>query len=92
MCSALEECYANTLNALNEDEFILTGWEDDILNIAKNIIREQSPRQLYAIRRKLQSLMIHDVPPEFIYKSLVDDLTSLVDHSLCSGVAKLHKE
>ncbi|PNY17664.1 putative replication factor C subunit 3-like protein, partial [Trifolium pratense] len=88
---SLEATYRHK-NALNEDEFILTGWEDDILNIAKNIIREQSPRQLYAIRRKLQSLMIHDVPPEFIYKSLVDDLTSLVDHSLCSGVTKLHKE
>jgi hypothetical protein len=37
--------FAYCRNALNEDEFILTGWEDDILNIAKNIIREQSPRQ-----------------------------------------------
>ncbi|WJX42534.1 hypothetical protein P8452_29757 [Trifolium repens] len=88
---SLEATYRHK-NALNEDEFILTGWEDDILNIAKNIIREQSPRQLYAIRRKLQSLMIHDVPPEFIYKSLVDNLTSLVDGSLCSGVSNLHKE
>ena len=26
--------------------------------------------RLYAIRKKLQSLMIHDVPPDFIYKVL----------------------
>jgi len=88
---SLEATYRHK-NVLNDDDLILTGWEYDILNIAKNIISEQSPRQLYAIRRKLQSLMIHDVPPDFIYKSLVADLTSLVDDSLCSEVAKLDKE
>ncbi|CAK8569293.1 unnamed protein product [Lathyrus sativus] len=88
---SLEATYRHK-NALNDDDLILTGWEYDILNIAKNIISEQSPRQLYAIRRKLQSLMIHDVPPDFIYKSLVAHLTSLVDDSLRSEFAKLHKE
>lgn len=88
---SLEATYRNK-NSLNDDDLVLTGWEDDILNIARNIIREQSPRQLYAIRKKLQSLMIHDVPPDFIYKSLVANLTSLVDHSLCSEVTKLGKE
>ncbi|CAL5205719.1 unnamed protein product [Lathyrus oleraceus] len=88
---SLEATYRHK-NALNDDDLILTGWEYDILNIAKNIISEQSPRQLYAIRRKLQSLMIHDVPPDFIYKSLVAHLTSLVDDSLCSEFAKLDKE
>lgn len=88
---SLEATYRNK-NALNDDDLVLTGWEDDILNIARNIITEQSPRQLYAIRKKLQSLMIHDVPPDFIYKSLVANLTSLVDDSLCSGVTKLGKD
>ncbi|CAI8584165.1 unnamed protein product [Vicia faba] len=88
---SLEATYRHK-NALNDDDLILTGWEYDILNIAKNVVSEQSPRQLYAIRRKLQSLMIHDVPPDFIYKTLVAHLTSLVDDSLCSEFAKLHKE
>ncbi|XP_057440444.1 uncharacterized protein LOC130732410 [Lotus japonicus] len=88
---ALEATCRNK-DILKDDDLILTGWEDDILNIAKNIIEEQSPRQLYVIRRKLQSLMIHDVPPDFIYKSLVAELTNLVDDSLRPGVAKLDKE
>lgn len=28
-----------------QDQVILTGWEDDIANIAKNIVEEQSPKQ-----------------------------------------------
>ena len=32
-------------DALRDDDLILTGWEYDILNIAKNILEEQSPRQ-----------------------------------------------
>ncbi|XP_061372448.1 uncharacterized protein LOC133314917 [Gastrolobium bilobum] len=86
------EATCRNKDSLKDDDLVLTGWEDDILNIAKNIIEEQSPRQLYVIRRKLQSLMIHDVAPGFIYKSLVAGLTSLVDDSLRSGVAKLDKE
>ncbi|KAK2650932.1 hypothetical protein Ddye_018421 [Dipteronia dyeriana] len=51
-----------------EDEAILTGWEDDITNIAKKIIEEQSPKQLYIIRGKLQNLIEHDVSLDFIFK------------------------
>lgn len=30
---------------LKEDQEILTGWEDDIAKIAKNVVEEQSPKQ-----------------------------------------------
>ncbi|KAH7576121.1 hypothetical protein JRO89_XS01G0000700 [Xanthoceras sorbifolium] len=51
-----------------EDQVILTGWEDGITNIAKKIIEEQSPKQLYIIRGKLQNLIEHDVSLDFIFK------------------------
>ncbi|CBI38070.3 unnamed protein product, partial [Vitis vinifera] len=51
-----------------EDQEIRTGWEDDIARIAKNIIEEQTPKQLYNIRGKLQKLTEHNVASEFIYK------------------------
>ncbi|XP_028234463.1 uncharacterized protein LOC114414406 [Glycine soja] len=86
------EATCRNKDAVKDDDLILTGWEEDIFNIAKKVAEEQSPRQLYVIRRKLQSLMIHDVPPDFIYKSLVPELTNLVDESLRAGVAKLDKE
>ncbi|KAJ7950654.1 Replication factor C subunit 3 [Quillaja saponaria] len=62
-----------------EGQLILTGWEDDIANIAKNIIEEQSPKQLFIIRGKLQGLIAHDVPSDFIFKSLVGE----IKHHLC---------
>lgn len=34
---------------LEEDQIILTGWEDDIADIAKSIVEKQSPKQ-YAIK------------------------------------------
>jgi len=45
-----QETENNTLwfacrNAIKDDDVILTGWEQDILDIAKKIIQEQSPRQ-----------------------------------------------
>ncbi|EEF28707.1 Replication factor C subunit, putative [Ricinus communis] len=67
-----------------EDQEILTGWEDDIANIAKNMIQEQSPKQLYIIRGKLQKLIEHDVSPEFIFNTLLDELKKHLDE-FCQG-------
>ncbi|XP_052192541.1 uncharacterized protein LOC127801425 isoform X2 [Diospyros lotus] len=60
-------------SSLSEDQEILTGWEDEIANIAKNIVEEQSPKQLYNIRGKLQNLIEHNVSPEFIFEALVGE-------------------
>jgi len=47
LCKKLEYivCYFACRDALKDDDVILTGWEEDILDIAKKIIQEQSPRQ-----------------------------------------------
>ncbi|XP_077235100.1 replication factor C subunit 3-like [Tasmannia lanceolata] len=64
-----------------EDQVIVTGWEEDIANIAKSIIDEQSPQQLYFIRGKLQKFIEHNVSPEFIFSTLVGELKKhLEDH------------
>ncbi|KAA8520346.1 hypothetical protein F0562_014602 [Nyssa sinensis] len=67
---------------LKEDQEIMTGWEDDIANIAKNTIEEQSPKQLYIIRGKLQNLIEHNVSPDFIFESLVEELRKRMDKDL----------
>ncbi|CAJ1972956.1 unnamed protein product [Sphenostylis stenocarpa] len=94
LCQAIRSLEATCRNkdALKDDDVILTGWEEDILDIAKKITQEQSPRQLYAIRRKLRSLMSHDVPADFVYKCLVPELTNLIHHSLRPGVVRLDRD
>ncbi|XP_057497798.1 uncharacterized protein LOC130782494 [Actinidia eriantha] len=76
---------------LKEDQEILNGWEDDIANIAKNIVEEQSPKQLYVIRQKLQNLIAHNVCPEFFFKALVGELKNNVDKEFHTDVDSLYE-
>ncbi|XP_039121142.1 LOW QUALITY PROTEIN: replication factor C subunit 3-like [Dioscorea cayenensis subsp. rotundata] len=77
---------------LGEAHEILTGWEADIANIAKNIIEEQSPKQLYIIRGKLKNLIEHDVSPAFIFNTLVSELKQHVDEHFQLKVDALYQE
>uniref|UniRef100_A0A251V1R0 Putative DNA polymerase III, clamp loader complex, gamma/delta/delta subunit n=1 Tax=Helianthus annuus TaxID=4232 RepID=A0A251V1R0_HELAN len=69
---------------LEEDPIILTGWEDDIAYIAKSIVEKQNPKQLYLIRQKLQNLIDHSVPPEFIFEvRKIESMYHIHDSSSC---------
>ncbi|XP_075486316.1 replication factor C subunit 3-like [Primulina tabacum] len=59
---------------LKEDQSIKTGWEDKIVDIARNVIEEQSPKQLYNIRGELQNLIEHNVDPEYLFQNIVEEL------------------
>uniref|UniRef100_A0A3N7FZE9 AAA+ ATPase domain-containing protein n=2 Tax=Populus trichocarpa TaxID=3694 RepID=A0A3N7FZE9_POPTR len=75
-----------------EDQEILTGWEDDIANIAKDMVEEQSPKQLYIIRGKLQNLIEHDVSPDFFFESLLGELKKHLDEPFQLQLDGLHKD
>ncbi|XVF55933.1 hypothetical protein PTKIN_Ptkin06aG0075500 [Pterospermum kingtungense] len=75
-----------------EDQVILTGWEEHIAEIAKNMVEERSPKQLYIIRGKLQILIEHDVPPDFIFMSLVGELKKHLHQNLHPEVDSLYDE
>ncbi|PPS11265.1 hypothetical protein GOBAR_AA09391 [Gossypium barbadense] len=62
---SFEACWQSSY-PFKEDQIILTGWEEDIANIAKNMVEERSPK-LYIIRGKLQIFIEHDVSPDFIF-------------------------
>ncbi|XP_042402243.1 replication factor C subunit 3-like isoform X1 [Zingiber officinale] len=68
--------------SLKENKDILTGWEDVIAGIAKSLIKEQSPKQLYIIRGKLKNLIEHDVSPDFIFSTLFEELKKHLDERL----------
>nr|GMD34869.1 replication factor C subunit 3-like [Ipomoea batatas] len=77
---------------LKEDQEIMNGWEDDIAKIARNIIEEQSPRQLYEIRRKLQNLIEHNVSAEFIFYTLGEELKKNLDKELQNDIDNLQQK
>ncbi|PIN10365.1 Replication factor C, subunit RFC3 [Handroanthus impetiginosus] len=68
--------------SLTEDQDIKTGWEDKIANIARNVLEEQSPKQLYDIRGELQNLVEHNVAPEFIFQTLKEELKKILPEHL----------
>ncbi|KAL2478629.1 replication factor C subunit 3-like [Forsythia ovata] len=82
----------NFNSSLTEDQDIKSGWEDKIAKLAKNIIEEQSPKQLYNIRGELQNLIEHKVAPEFIFKTLVEELKKNLDCHLQPKFDNLYDE
>ncbi|KAM7256337.1 hypothetical protein ACFE04_012078 [Oxalis oulophora] len=75
-----------------EDEEILTGWEQVIANIAKNIVEEQTPKQLYEIRLKLRNLTEHDISADYLFKILVGELKKLLPENLRYQVDILYED
>ena len=55
--------------------------------IANNILAEQTPKQLFAVRGKLYELLVNCIPPELIFKKLMLELVSKLDDELKHKVA-----
>ncbi|KAK9095504.1 hypothetical protein Scep_026973 [Stephania cephalantha] len=75
-----------------EDQEIMTGWEEDTENIAKDIIQEQSPKQLYIIRGKLQNLIEHNVCPIFTFNTLITELKKHLSDEFHAKINALFQE
>jgi hypothetical protein len=61
--TALYECVRNvTLTETRVD------WEEYIIQVAKEITEEQSPKRLLLVRSRLYELLSHCIPPEIILK------------------------
>ena len=50
--------------------------------IARDILREQSPKNLYAVRQKLYELLVNCIPPEVVLRRLCLELLKKLDNEL----------
>uniref|UniRef100_A0A0E0IWW1 Replication factor C C-terminal domain-containing protein n=1 Tax=Oryza nivara TaxID=4536 RepID=A0A0E0IWW1_ORYNI len=78
--------------AFLEGHAILTGWEEEISNVAKKILEEPSPKQLYVIRGKIRKLIEHNVSPYFIFSNLVAELKRDRDEEFQNSIDQLASE
>ncbi|KAF0915571.1 hypothetical protein E2562_036756 [Oryza meyeriana var. granulata] len=66
-------------------------WEQYVSEIAADIMKEQSPKRLYAVRQKLYELLVNCIPPESILKKLLAELLKKLDsdlkHEICHWAA-----
>ncbi|XP_042017271.1 replication factor C subunit 3-like [Salvia splendens] len=76
--------------SLKGAQLIRTGWEDTLAKIARNAVKEQSPKQLYNIRQELQILLEHNVAPGFLLQALKDELKIILPQHLLPQFDKLY--
>ena len=55
--------------------------------IANDILSEQTPKRLFAVRGKLYELLVNCIPPELIIKKLMLELVRKLDDELKHKVA-----
>ncbi|KAG0550122.1 hypothetical protein BDA96_01G312300 [Sorghum bicolor] len=72
-----------------DGQVILTGWEEEISNVAKNIMEEPSSKQLFVIRGKIRKLIEHDMSPHFIFSHLLAELKRDKDEDFQHSVDEL---
>ncbi|RLN42768.1 hypothetical protein C2845_PM01G47150 [Panicum miliaceum] len=72
-----------------DDQVILTGWEEEISNVARNIMEEPSSKQLFVIRGKIRKLIEHSVPPHFIFSHFVAELKRDKDEEFQHSIDEL---
>lgn len=58
-----------------------------VQEIANDILSEQTPKRLFAVRGKLYELLINCIPPELILKKLMLELVRKLDDELKHKVA-----
>lgn len=72
----------------NPDSIPTTDWEDYVRETALEILKEQTPQKLLAIRNRLYELMTHCIPPDVILKYLTIELTKNIDEAMKPTIAK----
>ncbi|KAL5111087.1 Replication factor C subunit 3 [Taenia crassiceps] len=65
-----------------DQTILLPDWQNFVADTASRILSEQSPRRVLEIRGRLYELLAHCVPPEVIFRSLLDSLLSSCDSTL----------
>jgi len=53
-----------------------------------DVMREQTPKQLYVVRGKLYELLVNCIPPDVIFRRLTTELLRKLDDELRHSVRK----
>eukprot|EP01125_Pyxidicula_operculata_P000977 TRINITY_DN10851_c0_g1_i1.p1 TRINITY_DN10851_c0_g1~~TRINITY_DN10851_c0_g1_i1.p1 ORF type:complete len:357 (+),score=63.16 TRINITY_DN10851_c0_g1_i1:36-1106(+) len=84
----LETCKLEQFPFQDNQKIPIPDWEIFIQGVAMQMIAEQSPKRLLAVRGKLYELLVHCIPPEVIMKKLAMVLIENVDNNLKYEVTK----
>ncbi|KAL6218922.1 hypothetical protein ACLB2K_012129 [Fragaria x ananassa] len=79
---SLETCHVQQYPFTSNQIIPSMDWEEYVSEIASDIMKEQSPKRLYAVRQKLYELLVNCIPPEIILKRLLYELLKKLDAEL----------
>eukprot|EP00884_Botryococcus_braunii_P003681 jgi/Botrbrau1/13313/Bobra.0315s0011.1 len=84
----LETCHV-AQNPFAENQPVqLPDWEMYIQEVSRDILSEQSPKQLYLVRGKMYELLINCIPAELIFRRLTTELLTKLDSDFKFQVAE----
>lgn len=78
----LEACKVQQYPFTSQQEIIELDWQVFLRDTANQIVTEQTPAKLEKIRDRLYELLAQGVPPDMIFKGLVEQLVKNCDMSL----------
>ncbi|XP_037936414.1 replication factor C subunit 3 [Teleopsis dalmanni] len=78
----LEACKVQQYPFTSNQDIIELDWQLFLRETANQIIQEQTPAKLEKIRERLYELLAQGVPPDIIFKSLVQQLVGNCDMTL----------
>eukprot|EP00249_Psilotum_nudum_P008975 c21630_g1_i2 orf=349-1383(-) len=88
---SLEACKVHQYPFAENQPVQTTDWEQYIVEIASDIVNEQSPKRLFLVRGKLYELLVNCIPPEIVLKRLLLELMKKLDselkHEVCHWAA-----
>ncbi|GLC47958.1 hypothetical protein PLESTB_000043800 [Pleodorina starrii] len=79
---ALEVCKVERYPFGDDQEPTRADWELYVAEVARNIMDEQSPKQLFVVRGKMYELLANCVPPELIMRQLLLELLKKMDDEI----------
>lgn len=64
-------------------------WEYACNDAAALMTRSQTAQQLIQVRKRLQELLAHAIPPDVILRRLVEDILRIVDDEICPEICRV---
>ncbi|KAI7842216.1 hypothetical protein COHA_004129 [Chlorella ohadii] len=85
---SLEACRVQQYPFTDDQQVAAPDWELYIQEIAGDVLREQTPKQLFVVRGKLYELLVNCIPPEIVLRKLCLALMPKLDDELRHSTAQ----
>lgn len=78
----LEACKVQRYPFSPDQDVTEPDWQSYLRHTADLVVQEQTPQRLLQVRERLYELLVHCIPPDIIFKGLLQELTKNCDGEL----------